>query len=148
MAYGFDNYDVGQMVGRTIVSIFGEHDADNDGPVENSVPLAAPADRVEITLDDGSKVRMWHEQYCCERVSLADITGDIKDLIGSPLLMAEESSSSEEPADAPKREYRDDSETWTFYKFATIKGYVTLRWLGESNGYYSERVSVERTEAT
>lgn len=50
--------------------------------------------------------------------------------------MAEETSSS--------GEIEWGTETWTFYKFATVKGYVTLRWYGESNGYYSESVDFER----
>lgn len=37
-------------------------------------------------------------------------------------------------------------EQWTFYKFASAKGYVTVRWYGESNGYYSTSVYFEEVE--
>lgn len=94
------------------------------------------AESLEFVCSDGSRYLMDHIQECCEDVHLEDICGDITDLIGSPLLMAEQVSSDGVPAPSELIE----SFTWTFYKFATIKGYVTLRWLGESNGYYSEEV--------
>ena len=75
-------------------------------------------------------------QDCCESVTIVDVVGNISALIGSPLLMADESTSDQANA--------SESGTWTFYKFATIKGYVDIRWLGESNGYYSESVDFER----
>jgi len=72
-----------------------------------------------------------------------DVIGNLEDLIGSPILMAEEvTSENENPVGVDVPEYQD-SFTWTFYKFATIKGYVTIRWYGESNGYYSESVSFD-----
>ena len=81
----------------------------------------------------------FHQQDCCENVSIEDVCGDLEDLVGEPLLLAEEVTG-ETPVDFNEREY--ESVTWTFYKFATRKGYVDVRWLGESNGYYSEGVSL------
>lgn len=85
----------------------------------------------------GRKFQMFHEQGCCESVSVNEVIGNPEDLIGCVLAMSEEVSSDDFPA---PDEYCG-SYTWTFYKFGTLKGYVTLRWLGESNGYYSESVS-------
>ncbi|AMW61742.1 hypothetical protein JUGLONE_128 [Bacillus phage Juglone] len=95
---------------------------------------------------DGEIYVMYHEQDCCESVYIEDIDGDLEDLLHSPILMAEEVTSHDNP---DKDEEEDDnwdygSQTWTFYKIATIKGTVTLRWLGESNGYYSESVDFVR----
>lgn len=95
-------------------------------------------DTITFKCDDGSRYRMFHDQDCCESVSIEEIIGDFDDLIGSPITVAEERESNESPDD--RERYNDDSETWTFYELATIKGSVTIRWYGTSNGYYSESV--------
>ena len=81
----------------------------------------------------------FHQQDCCEHVSIEDVCGELQDLVGEPLLMAEEVEG-QTPVDFDEAEH--ESVSWTFYKFATRKGYVDVRWFGESNGFYSEGVSL------
>jgi hypothetical protein len=102
-------------------------------------------DELVMLANDGTEFLFYHEQRCYERVEINDICGDLDDLVGSPITQAEESVSEDRPADAPPDEYPAYSETWTFYKFATIKGSVTVRWFGSSNGYYSESVNLKVT---
>lgn len=87
---------------------------------------------------DGSAYKMWHDQDCCESVLVEDICGNLNDLLYSPINLAEKVTSNEHPEGITKK--FEKSFTWTFYKLATARGYVTIRWYGESNGYYSEEV--------
>ena len=95
-----------------------------------------------LYLSETNYVRFYHQQDCCESVYIEDICGDLEDLVGAPLLEAEEVSNYE------GEDTGDESFTWTFYKFATRKGFVTVRWYGSSNGYYSEGVSVDFVDTT
>jgi hypothetical protein len=122
MSY-FDKYcNVDVLKGKTLSSISGD----------------VGGDEIVFVTVDGERYRMFHDQDCCENVSLEDIVGDLQDLVGSAILIAEEVNG-ESPIGFDESNY--ESCTWTFYKFATIKGYVDLRWFGTSNGYYSEGVS-------
>lgn len=86
-------------------------------------------------LSNGDVYKLCHYQDCCESVFIQDITGDINDIIGSPILMAEMVDNASDIDLGYDYYYK-----WTYYKLATIKGYVTLRWYGSSNGYYSVEV--------
>src|SRR5688572_2487483 len=97
------------------------------------------SEEITFATATGERWHMYHGQDCCETVQLEDVCGDWQDLIGHPLLIAEEVSSEGHPPP----EYAD-SYTWTFYRLGTVKGVVTLRWLGESNGYYSESVDFDK----
>ncbi len=100
------------------------------------IKIVKTDDTITFTTSNGDVYRMYHSQDCCESVNIDDIVGDLDDLLNSPILKALEVTNS----DNPKEEYEAESYTWTFYHFATLKGFVTIRWYGESNGYYSESV--------
>lgn len=99
--------------------------------------MSEGSEEVKLHLNDGRTVTFLHYRDCCESVAVKDICGDISDLIGSPIIKAEERTS--------ESEYKVVSQTWTFYEFTTIKGSVTVQWLGQSEGNYSEDVSWEIT---
>lgn len=80
-----------------------------------------------------------HYQDCCECVYLADVTGDLDDLLEAEIYDAREDSER-------GGEHGDSTYTWTFYNIRTSKGTITLRFNGESNGYYSEEVDFDIEE--
>jgi hypothetical protein len=97
-------------------------------------------EEIHFYVADGRHLVMHHDQDCCELVYIESIVGDVADLIGTPILLAEGVESGDTPP--PESKYGYDSFTWTFYKLATVKGYVDIRWFGSSNGYYSESVAL------
>ena len=120
--------------------------SDLKGKTLKSVTGDVGFDEVTFKTTDDETYMLLHFQNCCESVLIEDINGHLDDLVGSEILVAEESSnhdptpdgSPDKKTEAEKR--WNDSHTWTFYKIATAKGHVVIRWLGTSNGYYSESV--------
>lgn len=99
-------------------------------------------DRIVFECDDGKIYALYHSQDCCESVTIEDVCGDLADLVGTPILLAEEATSETPPEGSEVYE----CDLWTFYKLRTIKGSVDIRWHGSSNGYYS--VSVDFGEVS
>lgn len=90
-------------------------------------------DETYLTFTDGSRWRFCHYQDCCESVILEDWM--LPKEIPCTILNATDEC-----------EYgEDDYETFTRHKFIfnTDRGDFYLTWLGTSNGYYSEDVSLE-----
>jgi len=97
--------------------------------------LVQDSNTIEITLSDGKVIKQYHRQDCCEYVAVHQVDGNISKHIGAKYI---------ELLCKSRRAQNDEvsaSGTWTFYTLKTSKGYLDWRWLGESNGYYSEDVT-------
>ena len=110
------------------------------GKVLSEVRVSDDKYEIIFVTTAGETYKMFHDQSCCEDVAVEDICGDLGDLIGSPIVHATEDTNEDETPDGINPPEHPDSYTWTFYNIATAKGHVTLRWLGESTGCYSESV--------
>lgn len=100
-------------------------------------------ERMEFKTASGEAYAMHHIQDCCETVSVEDICGDLGDLIGVPIVEAEESSSKTRPEGLEGSS--SEQPEWTFYKLGAAKGRVTIRWYGESD-YYSTSVRFSKLD--
>lgn len=109
------------LVGKTIKRVEGGEEGD---------------EHIAFHCDDGASYAGTHQQDCCESVKIFDTVGNVEDIVGSPVILAEEENDADQPADITYQPY--DSYTWTIYTIETAKGRYVVRWLGESNGYYGE----------
>jgi len=99
----------------------------------------------------GRIFHMFHQRECCESVYIESVVGDVNDLIDVEIINSEIASSDDISINKKYKKFKnlnkkDSSFTWTFYKLATIRGYVDIRWYGTSSGYYSEKVSFVEIE--
>ena len=103
--------------------------------IKKVVGLTPETEEVYFYCKDGTVILMYHSQDCCEYVRLYEddcLINHTDIFTDCDWCQIEETIREDENA--------VESATWTYYNFKTNKGYDNMRWLGESNGYYSESV--------
>lgn len=121
--YNFDDLEVDKLLTKI-----------KDLIILNIEGLEKYSPEVILKLSNGNELVFYHEQDCCESVSLEDFEISSKSLIGSKILDIELRSD--------RKNSYDGSETWCFYNVKTTQGDLWLRFHGSSNGYYSEWVDL------
>ncbi|WP_417737245.1 hypothetical protein [Rosistilla oblonga] len=90
---------------------------------------------IMLTTESGKVIKIFHDQDCCETVAIEDAEGEWHKLFGKVLVEASR--------DEKQSECDYGSKTETTLKFRVDGATVISRWIGESNGYYSESVDIE-----
>lgn len=89
-----------------------------------------------INFSDGTNLFLTPEPCCW----VEDLEGfeDLKVLVGSVVIKAEERTNSFDEDERPDGNH----EHWTYYCFATVKGYADISFRIMDNGYYTSSVEV------
>ena len=114
----YNPIEFNDLVGETLTHI----DID---PENNEILLTTKSDK---------KIIIKHDQNCCESVKLVYYSPNWKKLIGKVIVDTSENAVSS------MNGY--DSRTDTDLTFSVDDATVITKWVGESNGYYSETVDI------
>lgn len=117
--------DIETLVGETIVDI-------------DDVPDEAGDDRILITTANGRTIVIYHQQGCCERVRIIGRDGEWHTLIGKVIVEARKDQQEQQDSATGY-----GTATKTELMFRVDDATVVSRWIGESNGHYSERVDIK-----
>ena len=99
------------------------------------------SDELIFILESGEACRFYHGQDCSEDVSIDDVVGDLDDLIGSPLLLAEEVAQGTSGRDRHVGRLRQHLHM-DVLQVCHQQGICDRAMVWQSNGYYSERVNL------
>src|SRR3712207_8874612 len=84
-----DNNNITELIGKVLIKI----DINDEKDIK------------DYYCKSGEHYQMCHIQDCCESVTIEDIFGNIDDLIGSPIIVAEEARSEEHTSELQSRQY-------------------------------------------
>lgn len=92
----------------------------------------AESEEVIFTLSSGQRIKMHHQQDCCEYIRVESVSPGFMNLVGQTITAVEESQERQDG-------YDYGSSTRTIFKLNGEK----IEWLGTSNGEYNEDVQLE-----
>ncbi len=102
-----------------------------EGEVITHIDIDPENDIITITTKSKRSFSLHHNQCCCEYVRIVGYDGEIRSIYGKPVVVAEHSE-----------EAVSDCQTNITITLKTDRDTLIFRWIGESNGYYSESVDI------
>lgn len=106
------------------------------GEILTAIDVDCDQNQILLTTRSGKQYLINHMQDCCERVEIVGQDGDFYSLIGKPILLANH----EENKSGDRENGTTTTETRLIFRVDDAT--VVSRWIGTSNGYYSESVDI------